>query len=133
MAAGFVAPVGDEVKAGEVTNADLGRVKEGLRFGSARRGRVCWVGCCMVRGKGKGLTQYDVLPAPAPLTSLSPTHLLFHPQMSRISSTGGTQSPPLEDCQPMGACSIKGGNVGGIPDRQQRSRKISSLFICSTC
>ncbi|KAI9507581.1 hypothetical protein F5148DRAFT_1376434 [Russula earlei] len=36
-------------------------------------------------------------------------------------SIGGTQSPPLEDCHPMGACSIKGGNAGGIPDRQQRS------------
>ena len=48
MAAGLVPPVGEEVKAGEVINADLGRVKEGLRFASVIRGRVCWVGCCMV-------------------------------------------------------------------------------------
>jgi hypothetical protein len=40
----------------------------------------------------------------------------------RLSSVGGTQSPPPDDCHPMGACSIEGGNVGGIPDRQQRSR-----------
>ncbi|KAI0000201.1 hypothetical protein BJV74DRAFT_822180 [Russula compacta] len=46
--------------------------------------------------------------------------------MFRSSSIGGTQSPPLEDCQPMGACSIEGGNVGGIPDRQQRSQYFDS-------
>jgi len=32
----------------------------------------------------------------------------------------------------MGACSIKGGNVGGIPDRQQRSRpcrRCPSIYV----
>lgn len=42
MAAALVPPVGDEVKAGEVPDVDLGREKEDLR-GSARRGRD---GCC---------------------------------------------------------------------------------------
>jgi len=35
----------------------------------------------------------------------------------------------------MGACSIKGGNVGGIPDRQQRSRTLrrcSSILLDNT-
>ncbi|KAI0252479.1 hypothetical protein BJV78DRAFT_1200923 [Lactifluus subvellereus] len=40
----------------------------------------------------------------------------------RVTTAGGTQSPPLEDHVPMGACSIRGGNAGGIPDRQQRSQ-----------
>lgn len=47
----------------------------------------------------------------------------------RLSSVGGTQSPPPDDCHPMGACSIEGGNVGGIPDRQQRSRTSRSIYI----
>jgi hypothetical protein len=42
--------------------------------------------------------------------------------------SGGTQSPPLEDHHPMGACSIRGGNVGGIPDRQQRSGTFCHLL-----
>ncbi len=29
----------------------------------------------------------------------------------------------------MGACSIEGGNVGGIPDRQQRSRTFRQFII----
>ncbi|KAF8474489.1 hypothetical protein DFH94DRAFT_762694 [Russula ochroleuca] len=40
----------------------------------------------------------------------------------RTSYVGGTQSPPPDDCHPMGVCSIEGGNAGGIPDRQQRSQ-----------
>ncbi|KAH9171351.1 hypothetical protein EDB89DRAFT_1972122 [Lactarius sanguifluus] len=40
----------------------------------------------------------------------------------RLTTAGGTQSPPLEDHEPMGACSIRGGNAGGIPDRLQRSQ-----------
>ncbi|EIM89074.1 uncharacterized protein STEHIDRAFT_154763 [Stereum hirsutum FP-91666 SS1] len=32
----------------------------------------------------------------------------------------GTQSPPLQDNEPMGASSIKGGNAGAVPDREQR-------------
>ncbi|KAH9061085.1 hypothetical protein EDB87DRAFT_1611872 [Lactarius vividus] len=50
--------------------------------------------------------------------------------MSRINvrptTTGGTQSPPLEDHEPMGVCSIRGGNAGGIPDRLQRSQYFDS-------
>lgn len=45
MAAGLVAPVGDEVKAGEVVKIDFGKLKEGVRV-AAWRGRVCWDGCC---------------------------------------------------------------------------------------
>ncbi|KAF8260818.1 hypothetical protein EI94DRAFT_1811193 [Lactarius quietus] len=44
----------------------------------------------------------------------------------KYSSAGGTQSPPSEDHEPMGACSIEGGNVGGIPDRLQRSQYFDS-------
>jgi hypothetical protein len=29
----------------------------------------------------------------------------------------------------MGACSIEGGNAGGIPDRQQRSRTSISIYL----
>ncbi|KZV76434.1 hypothetical protein PENSPDRAFT_680105 [Peniophora sp. CONT] len=32
----------------------------------------------------------------------------------------GTQSPPMEDNSPMGASSIRGGNAGAVPDREQR-------------
>ena len=32
----------------------------------------------------------------------------------------GTQSPPLQDNSPMGVSSIRGGNAGAIPDREQR-------------
>lgn len=50
--------------------------------------------------------------------------------MSRINpkytTSGGTQSPPLEDHEPMGVCSIRGGNAGGIPDRLQRSQYFDS-------
>ncbi|TFY63327.1 hypothetical protein EVG20_g6357 [Dentipellis fragilis] len=34
----------------------------------------------------------------------------------------GTQSPPIEDAEPMGASSIRGGNAGGVPDREQRAQ-----------
>ncbi|KAI0322856.1 hypothetical protein OF83DRAFT_1167149 [Amylostereum chailletii] len=34
----------------------------------------------------------------------------------------GTQSPPLSDSQPMGASSVRGGNAGGISDREQRAQ-----------
>ncbi|KAA1472561.1 hypothetical protein DENSPDRAFT_930370 [Dentipellis sp. KUC8613] len=34
----------------------------------------------------------------------------------------GTQSPPIEDAEPMGASSIRGGNAGGVPDRVQRAQ-----------
>src|ERR1700722_18626063 len=49
-----------------------------------------------------------------------------------MSHIGGTQSPPSDDCHPMGACSIEGGNVGGIPDRQQRSRTYILSFYLRT-
>ncbi|VDB96821.1 unnamed protein product [Peniophora sp. CBMAI 1063] len=32
----------------------------------------------------------------------------------------GTQSPPMQDNAPMGASSIRGGNAGAVPDREQR-------------
>jgi hypothetical protein len=43
VAAGLVPPAAadDEVKLGELINADLGREREGLRLGSVRRGRDC--------------------------------------------------------------------------------------------
>ncbi|KAI9458657.1 hypothetical protein BJY52DRAFT_419138 [Lactarius psammicola] len=44
----------------------------------------------------------------------------------KLTTTGGTQSPPLEDHEPMGVCSIRGGNAGGIPDRLQRSQYFDS-------
>ncbi|KAI0266064.1 hypothetical protein BC834DRAFT_969594 [Gloeopeniophorella convolvens] len=40
----------------------------------------------------------------------------------KSTTAGGTQSPPLEDSHPLGASSIKGGNAGGVPDREQRSQ-----------
>ncbi|ETW78044.1 hypothetical protein HETIRDRAFT_454102 [Heterobasidion irregulare TC 32-1] len=41
-----------------------------------------------------------------------------------MSPTGisGTQSPAMQDCEPMGASSIRGGNAGGVPDSQQRAQ-----------
>ncbi|KAI0298693.1 hypothetical protein B0F90DRAFT_1731792 [Multifurca ochricompacta] len=50
---------------------------------------------------------------------------MSHINIKITTTAGGTQSPPSEDHHPMGASSIKGGNVGGIPDRQQRSRPLS--------
>ncbi|KAH9039200.1 hypothetical protein EDB84DRAFT_1478054, partial [Lactarius hengduanensis] len=43
-----------------------------------------------------------------------------------LTTAGGTQSPPLEDHEPMGVSSIRGGNAGGIPDRLQRSQYFDS-------
>jgi len=55
VAAGLVLPVGDEVKAGEVINADLGREKEDIQFANVRYGRVCkWTG--EKKGKGAKMT-----------------------------------------------------------------------------
>ncbi|THH19136.1 hypothetical protein EW146_g1998 [Bondarzewia mesenterica] len=52
--------------------------------------------------------------------------------MSQTSGTvSGTQFPPVMDNEPMGASSIRGGNAGGIPDREQRSSLWSLRFDCA--
>ena len=50
-----------------------------------------------------------------------------------MSPTGisGTQSPAMQDCEPMGASSIRGGNAGGVPDSQQRARSYHCFVAIS--
>ncbi|KAI0052166.1 hypothetical protein FA95DRAFT_1675432 [Auriscalpium vulgare] len=39
-----------------------------------------------------------------------------------MSGISGTQSPPIEDSEPMGRSSVGGGPVKGVPDREQRAQ-----------
>ena len=120
-AGGLVDPACDGVKGDEI-EADLGSENDDLRAGARRcvgfeRDCCCCCCCCMTMEQEN---QDDVL------VKLSQwrNHYWVLTTMSRtnIKYTGGTQSPPLEDHEPMGVCSISGGNAGGIPDRLQRSR-----------
>ena len=42
-------------------------------------------------------------------------------QAEYMRGESGTQSPPMEDNAPMGVSSIRGGNAGAVPDREQRA------------
>ncbi len=44
--------------------------------------------------------------------------------MSGAGSTFGTQSPPLQDAEPLGVSNIKGDKAPGIPDAKQREREL---------